>query len=83
MVSGANLVSLYVGLELMALSVYVLVGYFKLELKSNEGAVKYFVLGAASSAILLYGISLVYGDPVNYLDVGPTLDGTSQARPTT
>ncbi len=61
MASGANLVSLYVGLELMALSVYVLVGYFKLELKSNEAAVKYFVLGAASSAILLYGISLVYG----------------------
>jgi NADH-quinone oxidoreductase subunit N len=45
----------------MALSVYVLVGYFKLEVKSNEGAVKYFVLGATSSAILLYGISLVYG----------------------
>ncbi len=61
MASGANLASLYVGLELMALSVYVLVGYFKLETKSNEGAVKYFVLGAASSAVLLYGISLVYG----------------------
>jgi NADH-quinone oxidoreductase subunit N len=61
MASGANLASLYVGLELMALSVYVLVGYFKLEPKSNEGAVKYFVLGAASSAILLYGISLLYG----------------------
>ena len=61
MASGANLASLYVGLELMALSVYVLVGYFKLEVKSNEGAVKYFVLGAASSAILLYGISLIYG----------------------
>jgi len=61
MASGANLASLYVGLELMALSVYVLVGYFKLEIKSNEGAVKYFVLGAASSAILLYGISLIYG----------------------
>jgi len=61
MASGGNLASLYVGLELMALSVYVLVGYFKLEVKSNEGAVKYFVLGAASSAILLYGISLIYG----------------------
>jgi NADH-quinone oxidoreductase subunit N len=61
MASGANLVSLYVGLELMALSVYVLVGYFKLEAKSNEGAVKYFVLGALSSGVLLYGISLVYG----------------------
>ncbi len=61
MASGANLVTLYVGLELMALSVYVLVGYFKLEMKSNEGAVKYFVLGALSSGILLYGISLIYG----------------------
>jgi NADH-quinone oxidoreductase subunit N len=61
MVSGANLATMYVGLELMALSVYVLVGYFKLEVKSNEGAVKYFVLGALSSGILLYGISLVYG----------------------
>jgi NADH-quinone oxidoreductase subunit N len=61
MASGANLASLYVGLELMALSVYVLVGYFKLETRSNEGAVKYFVLGALSSGILLYGISLVYG----------------------
>ena len=61
MASGASLASLYVGLELMALSVYVLVGYFKLEVKSNEGAVKYFVLGAASSAVLLYGISLIYG----------------------
>jgi NADH-quinone oxidoreductase subunit N len=61
MASGANLVSLYVGLELMALSVYVLVGYFKLETKSVEGAVKYFVLGAVSSGILLYGISLIYG----------------------
>ncbi len=61
MASGASLASLYVGLELMALSVYVLVGYFKLEAKSNEGAVKYFVLGALSSGVLLYGMSLVYG----------------------
>jgi NADH-quinone oxidoreductase subunit N len=69
MVSGANVVSLYVGLELMALSVYVLVGYFKLEVKSNEGAVKYFVLGALSSGILLYGFSLLYGS-LGTLDLG-------------
>ena len=61
MASGINLASLYVGLELMALSSYILVGYCKLEVKSNEGAVKYFVLGALSSGILLYGISLIYG----------------------
>ncbi len=69
MASGANLVSLYVGLELMALSQYVLVGYFKLELKSNEGAVKYFVLGALSSGVLVYGISLLYG-ALGTLDLG-------------
>ena len=81
MASGANLASLYVGLELMALSVYVLVGYFKLETKSNEGAVKYFVLGAASSAVLLYGISLVYG-ALGTLDLA-TIRSTLTAVPST
>ncbi len=81
MASGANLASLYVGLELMALSVYVLVGYFKLEKKSNEGAVKYFVLGAASSAVLLYGISLVYG-ALGTLDLA-TIRSTLTAVPST
>jgi len=80
MSSGASLASLYVGLELMALSVYVLVGFFKLEVKSNEGAVKYFVLGAASSAILLYGISLVYG-ALGTLDLA-TIHDTLTAVPT-
>ena len=61
MVSGANLVSIYVSLELMALSSYILAGYFKAEVKSTEAALKYFVLGAFSSGILLYGLSLVYG----------------------
>lgn len=68
MASGVSLVSLYVGLELMALSSYVLVGYCKLEVKSNEGAVKYFVLGALSSGVLLYGMSLIYGS-VGTLDL--------------
>jgi NADH-quinone oxidoreductase subunit N len=61
MVSGHNLVSIYVALELMALSSYILAGYFKAELKSTEAALKYFVLGAFSSAVLLYGLSIVYG----------------------
>jgi NADH-quinone oxidoreductase subunit N len=61
MVSGNNLVSIYVALELMALSSYVLAGYFKGEVKSTEAALKYFVLGALSSGVLLYGLSLVYG----------------------
>ncbi len=80
MASGANLASLYVGLELMALSVYILVGYFKLEVKSNEGAVKYFVLGALSSAILLYGISLVYGG-LGTLELGAIRDALAAGSP--
>ena len=61
MASGSNLVSIYVSLELMALSSYILAGYFKAEVKSTEAAVKYFILGAFSSGVLLYGLSLVYG----------------------
>jgi NADH-quinone oxidoreductase subunit N len=61
MVSGVNLAAIYVGLELMALSTYVLAGYFRREVRSHEAAAKYFVLGALSSGILLYGLSLLYG----------------------
>ena len=61
MVSGSNLISIYVALELMALSSYILAGYFKAEIKSTEAALKYFILGAFSSGVLLYGLSLVYG----------------------
>jgi NADH-quinone oxidoreductase subunit N len=61
MVSGDNLISIYVALETMALASYVLAGYFKGESKSTEAAMKYFILGAFSSGVLLYGLSLVYG----------------------
>ncbi len=61
MASAADLINLYVGLELMALSFYVLVAYRVDDRRSVEGALKYFVLGALSSGVLLYGISFVYG----------------------
>lgn len=61
MASGIHLATIYVGLELMSLSSYILAGYYKNEQKSTEAAMKYFILGAASSAILLYGISLIFG----------------------
>jgi NADH-quinone oxidoreductase subunit N len=75
MVSGVHLVSIYVGLELMSLSSYVLAGYFKNEQKSTEAAMKYFVLGAVSSAILLYGISLIYGvcGTMNLLEIASAM----------
>ncbi len=58
---GYDLISLYVSLELMALTFYVLVAFTKREKRSNEAAMKYFLLGAFSSGVLLYGMSLLYG----------------------
>ena len=59
--SGYDLILLYISLELMALTFYVLVAFTKREKRSNEAAMKYFLLGAFSSGILLYGMSLLYG----------------------
>ncbi|MFZ5907335.1 MAG: NADH-quinone oxidoreductase subunit N [Nitrospirota bacterium] len=61
MASASDLIVLYLGLELMALSTYVLAGFIRHNLKSTESALKYFLLGAFSSAFLLYGISIIYG----------------------
>ncbi|WP_028747949.1 NADH-quinone oxidoreductase subunit N [Rhizobium mesoamericanum] len=61
MASASDLLSIYVGLELMVLSTYVLTGFLRREQRSNEAALKYVILGAVSTAIFLYGVSLVYG----------------------
>lgn len=61
MVSSADLLTLYLGTELMSLSLYVMAGLKRSEPRSLEASAKYFVLGAFSSGILLYGISLLYG----------------------
>ncbi len=61
MASGTNLLVIYVGLELMAISLYILAGFFKNHPKSNEASVKYFLLGSFSSGIFLYGIVMTYG----------------------
>jgi NADH-quinone oxidoreductase subunit N len=58
---STDLLSLYIGLELMALGSYVLAGYARGEARSFEASMKYFILGAFSSGVLLYGISLIYG----------------------
>jgi len=60
MVSGADLIVLFVALEVMALCEYVLTGFLRGNRKSNEAAVKFFLLGAFSSGLLLYGMSLLY-----------------------
>lgn len=61
MVSATSLIALYVGLELQSLSAYVLASYRRTDERSAEAGLKYFVLGALASGILLYGISLLYG----------------------
>src|SRR6266478_4523892 len=59
--SAGDLVVVFLALELMSLSLYVLAGLFKRELASGEAAMKYFLLGAFASSFLLYGIALIYG----------------------
>jgi NADH-quinone oxidoreductase subunit N len=61
MAGGTDLITLFVGLETMAIAFYVLTGFLKPSRRSNEAAVKYFLLGAFSLGILLYGMSLLYG----------------------
>jgi len=61
MVSSADLLTIYLGTELMSLSLYVMAGLKRADPRSLEASAKYFVLGAFSSGILLYGISLLYG----------------------
>ena len=61
MAAGYDIVLIFIGLELMAISTYVLVGFLRRDRRSNEAALKYLLLGAFSSGIFAYGLSLLYG----------------------
>jgi len=61
MASGYDIVLIFIGLELMAISTYVLVGFLRSDRRSNEASLKYLLLGAFSSGIFAYGLSLFYG----------------------
>ncbi|MBV5316617.1 MAG: NADH-quinone oxidoreductase subunit N [Desulfobulbaceae bacterium] len=61
MASAGDLMVLYLGLELMALPIYALVGLHKTEQRTSEAAIKYFLMGSFASALLLFGMSLLYG----------------------
>jgi NADH-quinone oxidoreductase subunit N len=61
LISAADLIALYLGLELMSLSLYVLAAFDRDRVRASEAGLKYFVLGALSSGMLLYGASLIYG----------------------
>jgi NADH-quinone oxidoreductase subunit N len=78
---GYDLIVLYISLELMALTFYVLVAFTKRQRRSNEAAMKYFLLGAFSSGILLYGMSLLYG-VTGSTNLGQIAQGVSTALQT-
>ena len=59
--AGTDLITLFIGLELMALCFYVMVGFLRTDRRSNEAALKYLILGAFSSGFLVYGFSVMYG----------------------
>jgi len=75
MVSGQNMLTLYVGLELLSLSLYALVALDRDNARATEAAMKYFVLGALASGMLLYGISMIYGmtGSLNIADINTSL----------
>jgi NADH-quinone oxidoreductase subunit N len=77
MAGARELLTAYISLELLSFSLYVLTSYAKFDLRSNEGGLKYMLLGAFSSAILLYGISLIYGvtGSTTYAGIGEALSG--------
>ena len=83
MASGNDLLTIYIGLELLSIPVYILVGFLKRDLASQEGGIKYFLLGIFSSAIVLYGIALIYGyTGTIYLDgIREALGKTSSSSP--
>src|SRR5690349_11283425 len=61
MASGNDLVIIFLGLEILSIATYVLAGFRRTDIRSNESSLKYFILGSFSSAFLLYGIALIYG----------------------
>ncbi|HSK64245.1 MAG TPA: NADH-quinone oxidoreductase subunit N [Pyrinomonadaceae bacterium] len=61
MASGNDLVIIFLGLEILSIATYVMAGFRRADVRSNESSLKYFILGSFSSAFLLYGIALVYG----------------------
>ena len=75
MVSAGDLLSLYMGIELQALSLYVIAAFNRDNVRSTEAGLKYFVLGALSSGLLLYGASLIYGfsGTTKFSDIGLAL----------
>jgi len=78
LISAAGLIALYLGLELMSLALYVIAAFHRDDSRATEAGLKYFVLGALSSGMLLYGASLLYGfsGTVSFAGIAAVLKGT-------
>ncbi|MGH6795114.1 MAG: NADH-quinone oxidoreductase subunit NuoN, partial [Methylocella sp.] len=77
LISAAGLIALYLGLELMSLALFVLAAFQRDNMRASEAGLKYFVLGALSSGMLLYGASLLYGfaGTVSFAGIAETING--------
>ena len=78
MISSNDLIVFYIGLELQSLSLYVLASFNRDQVKSSEAGLKYFVLSALSSGLLLYGCSLIYGftGSTNFITISENINST-------
>jgi NADH-quinone oxidoreductase subunit N len=81
--SGLDLITLFLGIEVLSISLYILAGYRRDSDASNEAALKYFLLGAFSSSVLLYGIALVFGatGTTNLVRIADVLAGSNGPLP--
>ena len=81
MAASANLIMTFLGLEILSIATYVLAGFRRDEMKSTESALKYFILGAFSTAFLLYGVAFIYGatGTTQYLEIARRLAGAGDS----
>ena len=79
MISAYSLLMLYLGIELLSLALYALIGFNKASKLSSEAAIKYYILGAMSSGILLFGISLIYGftGSIDYFEIAEQISSVN------
>lgn len=87
MASGTDMMTIFLGLEVMSVCLYVLAGFFRGQVRSNEAGLKYFLLGAFSTGFLLYGMALIYGvtGSTQLTEIGVYLNthGSSLSNPMT